>query len=62
MTGRSEGYEAVKLGRKFVGIELKASYWAVARDNLDRAELEVSQPTLLDDLLDLDDDSAAVHQ
>ena len=26
----SEGYQAVKMGRKFLGIELKESYWKVA--------------------------------
>jgi DNA modification methylase len=30
----SEGYVAVKFGRKFVGIELKESYWALAVKNL----------------------------
>lgn len=30
----SEGYMAIKLGRKFVGIELKESYFNVAADNL----------------------------
>ena len=34
----SEGHEAVRLGRKFTGIELKRSYWIVACDNLERAE------------------------
>jgi hypothetical protein len=31
-------YEAVRLGRRFVGIELKRSYWDVAAENLRRAE------------------------
>jgi DNA modification methylase len=30
----SEGYMAVKLGREFVGCELKPSYWKVAAENL----------------------------
>lgn len=33
----SEGYEAIRRGRKFVGIELKRQYWEVARRNLERA-------------------------
>lgn len=36
----SEGYQAVKLGRKFIGIELKESYFRSAIDNLRRAEQE----------------------
>lgn len=42
----SEGYEAVRLGRRFVGCELKASYWQTAVDNLMRLEFEQSVPTL----------------
>jgi DNA modification methylase len=33
----SEGHEAVRLGRKFIGIELKPEYYAVACKNLRRA-------------------------
>lgn len=33
----SEGYEALKYGRKFVGIELKTEYWKVAKQNLENA-------------------------
>lgn len=33
----SEGYMALKLGRRFVGFELKASYYNVAKRNLDDA-------------------------
>jgi DNA modification methylase len=33
----SEGYEAIRLGRKFYGIELKASYATVATRNLETA-------------------------
>jgi len=36
----SEGYEAVKLGRRFVGVELKESYYQQACANLRRAESE----------------------
>jgi DNA modification methylase len=34
----SEGHGAVRLGRRFVGIELKRSYWAQGIKNLRRAE------------------------
>lgn len=30
----SEGYESLKLGRRFIGVELKESYWRQACDNL----------------------------
>ena len=36
----SEGYIAIKLNRKFVGIELKASYYKVAKSNLESAVRE----------------------
>lgn len=44
----SVGYEAVRLSRRFVGIELKASYWASAIENLQKAEADIDQPTLFD--------------
>jgi DNA modification methylase len=44
----SEGYVALQHGRRFVGCELKASYWQTAVTNLERAEYEASLPTLLD--------------
>lgn len=34
----SEGYVALQQGRRFVGIELKRSYWQTATDNLRKAE------------------------
>ena len=34
----SEGYEAIKLGRRFYGIELKEEYHAASLSNLERAE------------------------
>ncbi len=34
----SEGYVSIRQGRKFIGIELKDSYWATAVKNLKRAE------------------------
>jgi DNA modification methylase len=42
----SEGYEAVRLGRRFLGIELKPQYAAVAAKNLASAELAKSQGLL----------------
>lgn len=44
----STGYEAVRLGRRFVGCELKPSYWRIAVKNLDKAEHTKAQPTLFD--------------
>lgn len=43
----SEGYVAVKTGRKFVGVELKPSYFKVAVDNLRSAEAEKQSEMLL---------------
>jgi DNA modification methylase len=45
----SEGYVAVKERRRYIGVELKPSYWATAVENLRRAEDEASQPTLFGD-------------
>lgn len=42
----SEGHEAVRLGRRFVGIELKPSYWQTACKNLEAAEYTANLPTL----------------
>lgn len=42
----SEGYEAVLMGRKFVGIELKESYFKQAIKNLQKAEQETKQASL----------------
>lgn len=42
----SEGYEAVKMGRKFVGVELKQSYYKVAARNLADAEHTASEGEL----------------
>lgn len=44
----SEGYVSVKLGRKFVGVELKESYYKLAVKNLAKAESERSVPSLFD--------------
>lgn len=42
----SEGYESIKLGRKFIGVELKDSYFAQAIKNLTEIENKQSLPTL----------------
>lgn len=44
----SEGYEAVRMGRRFVGVELKPSYFNVAIRNLQRAEREAASKGLFD--------------
>jgi len=42
----SEGYQAIKYGRRFVGIELKRSYWETAKKNLHASEQEMASGTL----------------
>jgi DNA modification methylase len=42
----SEGYEAVKMGRRFIGAELKESYWRQACKNLMAAQSERGEQTL----------------
>jgi hypothetical protein len=44
----SEGYVALHRGRKFLGIELKRSYWELACKHLSRAETEAKKATLFD--------------
>lgn len=44
----SEGYQAVKLRRKFVGSELKESYFRQAANYLEEAEREATTPDLID--------------
>lgn len=44
----SEGFVSVRLGRDFIGIELKPSYWNAAVSNLRRAENEAQTATLFD--------------
>lgn len=39
----SEGYMSIKHGRRFIGTELKKSYWQVACKNLRQAELSAGQ-------------------
>lgn len=36
----SEGWQSLKLGRRFVGVELKESYWRQACENLDAASAQ----------------------
>ena len=42
----STGYEALRYGRRFVGVELKESYYRQAIKNLKRAEEEAATGTL----------------
>jgi DNA modification methylase len=44
----SEGFKALELGRKFVGIELKPSYFRTAHKNLERVISQRTQTTLWD--------------
>ncbi|GHO91526.1 hypothetical protein KSF_015740 [Reticulibacter mediterranei] len=44
----SEGYEALRHGRKFIGIELKPSYFQTAHKNLERILQKNTQATLFD--------------
>lgn len=46
----SELYVAVDLGRRALGIELKASYWRTGCDYLTKLEHEIAQPDFLDAL------------
>ena len=43
----SEGHVAIEMGRRFIGIELKPSYYACAVKNLVAAEMSVQQTLLL---------------
>ena len=45
----SEAYQAIKFGRKAIGIELKDSYYDTAVRNLKVAESEYNTPSLFDD-------------
>lgn len=46
----STGHEAVRLGRRFIGVELKQSYWQIGVQNLRRAESMRTAPTLFSTL------------
>jgi DNA modification methylase len=43
----SEGFQAVKMGRKFIGIELKKEYFECAVRNMQAVEIEIKQDILL---------------
>jgi DNA modification methylase len=49
----SEGYAAIKLGRKYVGVELKRSYYELACKNLKQAENDGKNQGSLFELADL---------
>lgn len=42
----SEGYQAVKMGRRSIGIELKEEYCRVNAQNMEMAERKANEPTL----------------
>lgn len=46
----STGFEAMQCGRRYIGIELKGSYYRVAVRNLQEAERLAKSPTLFDGL------------
>ncbi len=48
----STGFQALKFDRKFIGCELKPSYAATARKNLDRIIKQNTQATLFDELFE----------
>ncbi len=47
----SEGYIAVEENRKFIGVELKESYWKQAKENLRNIELKMSNKGLFKNLI-----------
>lgn len=44
----SEVYQAIKMGRRGIGFELKESYYDIAKQNIKAIVSEVNQPTLFD--------------
>ncbi len=46
----SEGWESVRLGRRFIGVELKPEYFECAAKNLGRITAKVETPSLFDQL------------
>lgn len=50
----SVGYEAIRLGRKFVGVELKESYFRTAIQNLEKATFNKEQRSLFDFAMSVD--------
>ncbi len=53
----SEGYASIKLGRKFIGIELKESYYKAALKNLRRAEESERQRDIFEKAPEVGDDA-----
>lgn len=53
----STGYQAIKMGRKHVGVELKESYYKIACKNLDDAEREQKNSGMTMSLFDLMEDN-----
>jgi DNA modification methylase len=51
----SEGVVALKLGRRFIGTELKDSYFRIAKRNLEDAERDAATPDLFDLMAGLED-------
>lgn len=47
----SEGYVALKAGRRFIGIELKESYYQQAVKNLQKAQSEASEKSLFSEVV-----------
>lgn len=50
----SEGYQALKMRRKFIGIELKPSYWRAAQKYLHMAEEQTERRSLFDLLAEVE--------
>lgn len=46
----SEGVVAIQQGRRFLGCELKPSYWQTAAANLARAERDAHRPSIFDEV------------
>lgn len=46
----SEGYVAIEMGRRFIGVELKESYWKQAKENLCKIETKMRTKTLFNDI------------
>ena len=58
----STGYESIKHGRKFIGVELKPSYFAAAKKNLARIMKEKTQATLYDGLFEETSENATLPE
>lgn len=54
----SEGHQSLLLKRKFIGVELKRSYWETAVKNLKRAEQEIHNQS---DLFDSSQEQCSAH-